>query len=309
MPYYAVQNGRSKGVYNTWNACNEQVSGYRGAIYKKFSTASEANAFVRGKDGYNSVSTPTNRSSTNSISKPKSSSSRAIKSSMPSRYYSVSSTQSPFIGKSEPVTGSTTPGLHPGGLYLSPLVSSSSGSHKVDSAIANTEPVLKEIYVDGASRGNGKHTRPFSGYGVYYGPNDDRNAGVPMSAVDDIPATNQRAELAAMLHALKDVALADSNEKFTIKSDSQYSIKAIREWSRNWESNGWKSSTGKPVQNKDLIEQCLKWDKIISKKYSEKGWGSLVIEHVRGHQGIEGNEAADRLANIGADKDEASRRN
>lgn len=309
MPYYAVQNGRSKGVYNTWNACNEQVSGYSGAIYKKFNTASEANAFVRGKDGYNSISTPTHRSLANSISKPKSSSSRVTKSSIPTKYYSVSSAQRPYVGKSEPATESGAQRLRAGGLYISPQADSSAHSHKVDSAMLDSGPVLKEIYVDGASRGNGKHTRPFSGYGVYYGPNDDRNAGVPMSAIDDIPATNQRAELAAMLHALKDVALADSNEKFIIKSDSQYTIKAIREWLRNWESNGWKSTTGKPVQNKDLIEQCLKWDKIVSKKYAEKGWGPFVIQHVRGHQGIEGNEAADRLANIGADKDQATRLN
>ena len=45
--YYAVVNGRQPGIYNTWDECNQQVLKYPGAIYKKFSTASQANQFIQ----------------------------------------------------------------------------------------------------------------------------------------------------------------------------------------------------------------------------------------------------------------------
>lgn len=47
MPYYAVAKGSKTGVYSNWGDCKEQVHGYSGASYKKFSTAAEANAFVQ----------------------------------------------------------------------------------------------------------------------------------------------------------------------------------------------------------------------------------------------------------------------
>lgn len=44
--YYAVKKGRSKGIYNTWKECEEQVKGYSGGEYKKFSTYREAEEFI-----------------------------------------------------------------------------------------------------------------------------------------------------------------------------------------------------------------------------------------------------------------------
>lgn len=43
--YYAVKNGRKPGVYETWAECQEQVIGFSGAKYKKFSSYQEANDF------------------------------------------------------------------------------------------------------------------------------------------------------------------------------------------------------------------------------------------------------------------------
>jgi ribonuclease HI len=34
--YYVVWDGRETGVYNSWESCKEQVSGYPGAVYKSF---------------------------------------------------------------------------------------------------------------------------------------------------------------------------------------------------------------------------------------------------------------------------------
>jgi ribonuclease HI len=44
--YYAVKCGKNPGVYPTWEECEKQVSGYRGAVFKKFSTENEAKRFV-----------------------------------------------------------------------------------------------------------------------------------------------------------------------------------------------------------------------------------------------------------------------
>lgn len=47
MPkFYAVVNGRSKGIYTNWPDCQRSVTGYPGAIYKSFSTLEDAKAFL-----------------------------------------------------------------------------------------------------------------------------------------------------------------------------------------------------------------------------------------------------------------------
>lgn len=44
--YYAVRDGRSPGIYSTWDECKQNVNGYSGAKFKSFSTLEEANRFV-----------------------------------------------------------------------------------------------------------------------------------------------------------------------------------------------------------------------------------------------------------------------
>jgi ribonuclease HI len=43
---YAVANGRIKGVFTTWAECKDSVCGFKHAIYKKFETREQADAFV-----------------------------------------------------------------------------------------------------------------------------------------------------------------------------------------------------------------------------------------------------------------------
>ena len=40
--YYVVWDGRETGVYNSWESCKEQVSGYPGAVYKSFNSEEQA---------------------------------------------------------------------------------------------------------------------------------------------------------------------------------------------------------------------------------------------------------------------------
>lgn len=46
MKYYAVRKGRKPGIYRSWPACQDQVSGYPNAEYKAFKDQAEAEAFL-----------------------------------------------------------------------------------------------------------------------------------------------------------------------------------------------------------------------------------------------------------------------
>lgn len=46
MKYYAVKEGRTPGIYTTWDACSKQVTGYSGAVYKSFKNLADADAFI-----------------------------------------------------------------------------------------------------------------------------------------------------------------------------------------------------------------------------------------------------------------------
>ncbi|XP_011871809.1 PREDICTED: ribonuclease H1-like [Vollenhovia emeryi] len=46
MPYYAVANGRTTGVFDNWEDCKDQVHGYSYNNYKKFDTPDQAWDFV-----------------------------------------------------------------------------------------------------------------------------------------------------------------------------------------------------------------------------------------------------------------------
>ena len=48
--YYAVKNGRRTGIFDTWDECKEQVSGYKNAEYKSFKNMSDAKIYM----GYDS---------------------------------------------------------------------------------------------------------------------------------------------------------------------------------------------------------------------------------------------------------------
>ncbi|MEI6520609.1 MAG: ribonuclease HI [bacterium] len=100
--------------------------------------------------------------------------------------------------------------------------------------------------------------------------------------------TNNRMEMSAAIAALNAVPDAD----VTIITDSTYVYKGITEWIHNWKKKGWKSSTGKQVENIDLWQ---KFDKAVA-EYT----GKIKWKVVKGHAGNPGNERADVLAQVTA---------
>ncbi|KAF8846774.1 ribonuclease H-like protein, partial [Acephala macrosclerotiorum] len=80
----------------------------------------------------------------------------------------------------------------------------------------------------------------------------------------EIPASN-RAELRAVVAALgyprtpgptgATTALEDAN--LVITTDSSYVVDGATQWSRIWETNGWKTSGGEEAKNQDLWKLLL----------------------------------------------------
>lgn len=44
--FYAVKKGRQTGIFLTWSECEQQVKGFKGAIYKSFTTHEDALSFL-----------------------------------------------------------------------------------------------------------------------------------------------------------------------------------------------------------------------------------------------------------------------
>lgn len=64
-------------------------------------------------------------------------------------------------------------------------------------------------------------------------------------------ATNNVGELTALQRLLEAVAPGTAVE---VRMDSQYAMKAVTQWLPAWKRNGWKTSSGQPVANRELVE-------------------------------------------------------
>lgn len=96
--------------------------------------------------------------------------------------------------------------------------------------------------------------------------------------------TNNRMELTAALEGLRTL---DQPAHVELHTDSAYLSRAFNEgWLDKWQRNGWKTSSKKPVKNKELWKQLLKMDEQHDIKWI---W-------VKGHADNELNNLADELA-------------
>ena len=152
---------------------------------------------------------------------------------------------------------------------------------------------MASIFCDGACSGNGTRAA-YGGWAWAFWPSAARGepnhygAGklkVPHGAA----ATNQRAELTALLESLR-WAAAHPELKITIYTDSMYSINCTSKWGPGWKRKGWKRDSGEPLQNLDIIKPLVEiW---------RPCW---ALQHVRGHQTgsgpeVHGNNWVDRAA-------------
>lgn len=151
------------------------------------------------------------------------------------------------------------------------------------------------VFTDGSCIANG-YTDAAGGYGVHF----------PNKELEDIseaftkkPITNQRAELFAIYIALKTIARNVKFNKISLYTDSEYSIKCLTKWIKEWETNGWKNTKGLSVKNSDLIK--------VIRRIMDKYDGKIELIHVRSHTGensfeAKQNDIADELACKGTQK-------
>ncbi|XP_075412502.1 ribonuclease H1 isoform X6 [Tenrec ecaudatus] len=183
---------------------------------------------------------------------------------------------------------------------------------------AASEGEFVVVYTDGCCSSNGRR-RARAGIGVYWGPGHPLNVGIRLPGRQ----TNQRAEIHAACKAIEQ-AKTQNIKKLVLYTDSMFTINgllcwlkgdlrvssvpgwkglkglhlvyqtSITNWVKGWKKNGWRTSTGKEVINKeDFVEL-------------DKATEGMDIQwmHIPGHSGFVGNEEADRLAREGAKKSE-----
>ena len=133
------------------------------------------------------------------------------------------------------------------------------------------------VFVDGASSGN---PGP-GGWGTIIAlPGGE----VMELGGREVPTTNNRMELSAIIHGLK--YLEKFSNPIKVYSDSSYVIRGITQWVWGWKKKGWITAEGKEVANTDL------WKLLFSLTHQKK----IEWHYVRGHSGIPGNERADQIA-------------
>ncbi|KAI1842747.1 hypothetical protein JX265_005073 [Neoarthrinium moseri] len=282
--FYAVRAGKVPGVYKTWAECQEQISGFKGAQFKKFETQQDAEDFAAGKEPKPNPADPKK----------------------PQKFYAVAIGTKPGIYTDWTEAQKAYQGTK-GPKYQSFKTREDAiefmrahGGEAARKAIEAEVPVrptkksktiedgVLHIYTDGSSLSNGR-AGAVAGVGVYFGPHDPRNVSERLQGELQ---TNQRAELTAFLRAMNQVSV---DQHIRIFTDSKYSIDCVTNWYRGWQKNDWMTSQGESVKNKDLVQA------IRSKIEDRELAGSkTMFDWVKGHSVTAGNVEADKLAVAGA---------
>lgn len=114
----------------------------------------------------------------------------------------------------------------------------------------------------------------------------------------EINTTNNRMELMAVTKVLSELmsngieGFDKGKDKIEVHSDSAYVVNAINDkWTVKWKLNGWKTTKGKDVKNRDL------WEELMSLLLALKDAKiSIRFVKVKGHNGNAFNEKADEIA-------------
>lgn len=138
------------------------------------------------------------------------------------------------------------------------------------------QPERFTLYVDGACRGNPGR----GGWGALIIAADNTRYELYGG---EAHTTNNRMELTA---ALQGILACPPHVHLTIYTDSSYVKDGITKWIHGWKAKKWVN-----VKNPDLWQQL---DAACHNRNIDWHW-------IKGHAGHEGNEHADRLANLGAD--------
>lgn len=309
--FYGVAVGHVPGVYTDYASVQAQTKGCVGAKQKGFANRAEAQAYVDNhKRGTSTpISLRGDLSETSSLAAGKGAKAGDPPSKRQKQGHGLSSsTLTNGDTQNEPGYGPLPPGAEDNfDRTLKLDVETGNIRYKTEAERDATKwqptgdfsgPIV--VYTDGSSLGNGK-VGAVGGVGVYFGPNDpryvkavhnsaptnkfNRNVSEPLRGNRQ---TNQRAELTAVARALDHIPI---DREALIITDSNYSIKCLTEWFLKWQVKGWKNSSGKDVENRDLIEPIL-----ARIREREMCKAKTKFQWIKGHANDPGNVAADQLA-------------
>lgn len=357
MPYYAVARGRQVGVFQSWNSCQEMISNFKGAKYKKFESQDDAWDFVK-QFRYKSVK-PSDReeeeppiakqmkvetSNAKGTDEPSNSTFdfaafnvrltnlensyqekirsleerlRALENDRSGEGNKDGSQTEGKKGSSDPssVAGhskmsaskrkllesasdiikprqystSALKRMKPSEVELCEEMDLVSGSSSTDVPFKVDAEDYVMVYTDGACSKNGAGLETAkAGIGVWFNDGHPLNVSAPVKG----RATNNVAEFQAAI-AAAEMAAGSGISKLCIVTDSQFVINCMTSWIKSWKKNDWKTGKGEPVINKQEVLELEK----ACKALDDVKW-----LHVRGHQGVHGNEQADLLARNGAER-------
>ena len=141
------------------------------------------------------------------------------------------------------------------------------------------------IYTDGSCKNNGSKNAK-AGIGIHFSKKNKIYFDDVSESFTDKP-TNQRAELKAILEALR--VVKELSNRIIIYTDSEYSINCIERWYTSWVSQNKLDKK----KNIDLIRPAHLYYRHLR----------IEFRHIKSHTGLQdehslGNEEADRLATI-----------
>ncbi|PIL27416.1 hypothetical protein GSI_10564 [Ganoderma sinense ZZ0214-1] len=275
--------------------CEAQVINFKGAKYKKFLHAADAELWVH-QNAVGPYATP----KTSPVAAPNAAPQVGVNS-PETREPSSPRAPSSKAASSSAKTRDTSPSLRGGERAISEELQvipqhstqSSTGSRESITTTMSSNTLI--VYTDGSCRGNGK-----------VGNISERCPG---------QQTNNRAELIAIIRVLE---TTPRDRPILIKSDSEYSIKSMTEWIWTWKARGWRTSSGSAVLNLPVIkyldilleERRRVLKQSVGPYYSALRYASnaaisnsppqVEFDKVPAHSGLEGNEGADILAKAGA---------
>ena len=174
MSFYAVKVGRSPGVYRSWDDCAKQVHKYPRAVYKKFSTMSDATGFI---------DRPT---------------------------YSYKQSKRILIASSSSIHSSSYEHLPSASMVRSECSGASAHPEPISPKVPKKRVMTPDpppvagctafVYTDGSCLSNGVSGEARAGMGVYWGEESVDNIS---RKLEDGEQTNARAELLAIEIALE----------------------------------------------------------------------------------------------------------
>ncbi|EKD98458.1 MAG: Ribonuclease H [uncultured bacterium] len=166
---------------------------------------------------------------------------------------------------------------------------------QIDTTRSGDQPLVSqtriEIYTDGSCIGNPGH----GGWGAVILRKDAADKIIKKIEISgmDPSTTNIRMEMTAACAALEYLGQI-TEEPITLFCDANLIPNAMNGWLANWKAKGGKKAGGGVVRNPDLWERL---ERAAEGRNVTWAW-------VRGHNGSEFNERADRLAYAGSRKAE-----